>query len=98
MSLVKVVAIEPCNEYRPGENFETTERQARQMIARGLVKMAEPVRNKMALPVANKASPTPAAGRALRSSALPVAPASPATTARSSGTGRPRGRPRTSDE
>lgn len=87
MSMVRVIAIEPCNEYKPGDDFLTTERQAGQMIARGLVKMATPVANKMAQPTANKANPSPAAGQAAASSASPAAPASPRPTVQRSGAG-----------
>lgn len=95
MSMVRLVAVEPVNRYRPGEDFETTEREANLLVAKGLAKMAVPVtQNKMTGPTSNKANPSPAAGEAQQSSASQAARVSPPTTATPSATGRPRGRPR----
>lgn len=77
MSMVKMVAIEPCDSYHPGDEFEVPERQANQYETKGLAKRAAGHANKMATPVENKASPSPAAGRAAQPSASPAAPASP---------------------
>lgn len=87
MSLVKLMAIEPVNSHRPGDTFEAPEREANQLIQKGLAKMDAPVRNKMAQAPANKANPSPAAGRVQRSSASPVARASAKTTATRSNRG-----------
>lgn len=81
MSKVTVIAIEPCNNHKPGDEFDVSEREAGQLIARGLVKMKAPHSNKMAQPLSNKANPTKAAGGAQQSSASPAAQASPLTTA-----------------
>jgi hypothetical protein len=76
MSNVKVVAIEPVNGQTPGSRFEVSEREARQLIDKKLVKMDAPVSNKMKPQAENKANPSPAAGKAQTSSALPAARAS----------------------
>jgi len=98
MDQVKLIAIEPHDGHAPGDLYSTTERTAAKLIARRLAKMAVPIQNKMAAPVANKANPSPAAGEVQPSSALPVAQASHAMTAHSSGIGtsprRGPGRPR----
>lgn len=80
MSMVKMVAIEPCDSHHPGEEFEVPERQASQYETKGLAKRAAGHANKMATPVENKASPSPAAGGAAQPSASPAAPASPRKT------------------
>lgn len=93
---VKVIAIEPFNGKHPGAIVETSEREARELVAKGLAKMAVPVQNKMALPVANKSSPTCPAGVAQRSFASPAGRVSPSTTVQplpvgvKRGPGRPR--------
>lgn len=87
MSTVKVKAIEPCDGKNPGDVFSVSERQAQQLIGKGLVKMDGPVSNKMKAAPANKSRPSPAAGKAQPSSALPVARASRQTTAKPSGNG-----------
>ena len=73
MDQVKLVTIEPHDGHVPGELYTTTERTAAKLIARRLAKMAVPVQNKMALPHANKANPSLAAGEVQPSSASPVA-------------------------
>lgn len=87
MSLVKVQALDAFDGHQPGDFVEVPERQAQQLIQRGLAKMAGPVRNKMAQPVANKANPSQGAGKDQQSSASPVARASRKTTARRSASG-----------
>lgn len=81
MSMVRVIAIDGVNGHAPGADWEVTEREANQLLAKGLVKMAGPVENKMAAPVANKSNPSPAAGEVQRSSASPAARASAKKTA-----------------
>lgn len=81
MSKVNVVAIEPVNGHGPGARFEVSEREARQLEAKRLVKMDAPVSNKMKPQAENKANPSPAAGKAQTSSALPAARASARKTA-----------------
>lgn len=78
---VKLICIEPFNGHHPGSVIETSEREARELVAKGLAKMAVPVLNKMALPVANKANPTRPAGVVQRSFASPAGQVSPLTTA-----------------
>jgi hypothetical protein len=87
MSKVTVIAVEPCNTHRPGDEFDVSEREAEQLMAKGLVKMKAPHSNKMAAPLDNKANPTQAAGGARRSSASRAAQASLLTTASVSATG-----------
>lgn len=87
MSKVDVIALDACNQHRPGDKFEVTEREAEQLIKKGLVKMAGPHSNKMAPEAENKANPSKAAGKARQSSASPAAPASPRRTARQSAAG-----------
>jgi len=98
MDAVKVVAIESHDGHTPGESYTVTERTAAKLIARRLVKMAIPVRNKMAAPHPNKANPSPAAGGVQPSSVSPAAQVSHAMIAHSSGIGtlppRGPGRPR----
>ena len=89
MSLVRLIAVEPCNGHNPGEDFYATEREAKQLLQRRLVRMAVGSSNKMLPPPANKANPSPAAGEAPPSSASPAAPASVQTTAQLFGTGAP---------
>lgn len=84
MSQVRVIAIDAHDGYGPGEDYLTTERQARQLITRHLVKMAADIpRNKMMPAPLNKGSPPPLpdAGEVLPSSPSPAAPVSPPTTA-----------------
>lgn len=92
MSLVKIRALDAFDGHQPGDSIEVTERQAAQLIQKGLAKMDGPVRNKMAQAPANKANPSPAAGMEQQSSASQAAQASPKTTANTSATGRGRGR------
>lgn len=87
MSQVRVIAIDQHDGRAAGDDYLTTERQARQLVARGLAKMAADMpRNKMMPPPANKGSPAPLpdAGEAQRQPSSPAAPVSPPKTASSS--------------
>jgi len=90
MSKVKVTAIDSVNGFNPGEQFEVSEREARQMEEKGLVKMLGAVQNKMAPAPANKANPSKAAGEAPKSPASRAAQASKKTTAKKSVAGKPK--------
>jgi hypothetical protein len=98
MTTVTVTAIEPFNSHKPGEVFELTEREAKAAEAKGLVKMRVPVSNKMKVESENKQNPFMAGGEGAPLSASPAARVSRQTTAKPSGTGRPRGRPRKSSQ
>ena len=87
MSKIEMVAVEPVNNFKPGERFEVSEREGAQLESKGLAKMVAPPQNKMAPAPENKANPSPAAGEGKSSSASPAAPASPGTTAKQSGRG-----------
>jgi len=87
MSLVTLIAVEPCNGHNPGEDFQATEREAKQLLQRRLARMAVGSSNKMLPPPANKQNPSLAAGGAPLSSASPAAPASVQTTAQTSTAG-----------
>ena len=77
MSLVRVMAIEPCNNHRPGDMFECSEREAQELEGLGLVKMNLAPRNKMRQEAENKDNPpAPAAGAVVPWSASPAAQAS----------------------
>lgn len=92
MSLIKVIAIEPCNGMHPGQGFLVSEIEARELQAAGLVKMAAaPIANKMISgPQENKSlPPSPAAGVVAPSSVSPAARVSPVQTAKQSQRGRP---------
>lgn len=91
MSRVTVTAIEPCDSYRPGDQWEVSESRAAELEAKGLVKVARPVSNKMRQPLANKRNPSKVAGETQPSSASQAAQASPQTTANESENGVPRG-------
>lgn len=91
MSEVKLIAVEPHDGRNPGDKFSATDRQAAQLIGKGLAKMDGPISNKMAAPVANKSNPSPAAGRTQKSSASRAAPVSRKTTAKKSTAGAKRG-------
>lgn len=80
MTTVRVKAIEPCNEHKPGTVFEVSEREAAELHRMGLVKMAPAPVNKMKPDPKNKR----AVGKVQASSALPVAPVSQPTTAAAS--------------
>ncbi len=82
--MVTMIAIEPCNSVKAGSEFEVSEREAAQLVQRGLARMKGPAENKMAPAGENKANPTPAAGAAAGSSASPAGQASPKKTARGS--------------
>jgi hypothetical protein len=98
MSLIKVIALDSFDGFHPGDETDVPERQANQLVARGLAKMAAPPRNKMAPPALNKSSPTPAGGEDVQPFALPPAHLSQQATASLSGDGVPvkrgPGRPR----
>jgi hypothetical protein len=98
MSLVKVIAVDSFDGLHPGDETDVPERQANQLVARGLAKMAAPPRNKMAAPALNKSNPTPAVGEEIESFASPAGHLSPQTTVPSSADGVPvkrgPGRPR----
>jgi hypothetical protein len=80
--MVRVVAIEPHNTHGPGDDYLATEREARQLIAKRLVRMAiEAPRNKMLPPPLNKRNPSPDDGQGQPSSPSRRAPVSPPTTA-----------------
>jgi hypothetical protein len=84
MSKVNVIAVEPVNGNAPGSILEVSEHEAQQLVRKGLVKMQGPASNKMKATPENKANPSPAAGKAQKSSASPVARASQKTTAKKS--------------
>lgn len=84
---MELIAIEPHDGHTPGDRYEAPDRQAKQLIEKGLAKAAPAPRNKMAPSGANKANPSPAAGRARTSSASPAARRSPAKTSNASGSG-----------
>lgn len=87
---MKVIAIEPVNGKQIGEELEVSEREAQQMVDKGLVKMLGDVQNKMKAAPANKAAanPSKAAGEATTSSASRAARASVSKTAKKSGAGK----------
>lgn len=85
---VTVIAVEPFDGNQPGARVEVSERQAKQLIQKGLAKMQAPHSNKMKPAPENKANPSPAAGEARPSSASRAARASRQTTAKPSGRGR----------
>lgn len=87
MSKVEVIAIEPCNAHRPGTRFECGLSEARELEAKGLVKMHGPHSNKMRKAPLDKQNPSSAAGKEQRASASPAAQASTPQTARPSATG-----------
>lgn len=94
MSKVKVVAIEPFNGFGVGAIVEVSEREAAQLVQKRLARMAAPHSNKMRADREDKGDPSKAAGEAQQSSALRAAQASQQTTAKQSGNGKPRGRPK----
>lgn len=90
MTTITVTAIEPFNSHPPGDTFELTEREARQAIDKGLVKMLGPQSNKMLAEAANKGRsevPLKAAGEGTTSSASRAAPASRKRIVKPSGAG-----------
>ena len=88
MDSVKLIAIEPFDGNQPGQTLTVTERQADQLIAKGLAKKAAPEHaNKMKPAPENKANPLQAVGRGRTSSASPAARPSQSRTARQSGSG-----------
>ncbi len=84
---VTVIAVEPFDGNQPGARVDVSERQAAQLIGKGLAKMQAPHSNKMKLAPENKANPSQAAGEAQPSSALRAARVSPKTTATPSADG-----------
>lgn len=83
-----VTAIEPHDGYKPGSKYQASEQRAKELIAKGLVKMKGPSANKMQPENrSNKKSPTAAGGGASKSSASPAARASQKTTANKSASG-----------
>lgn len=87
MTKVFVKAIEPCDQYKPGDRFEVPEHRARELVQLGLCKMATPPSNKMARPASNKLAPSRAAGTVRTRSASPAAQVSPPKTAQPSADG-----------
>ncbi|WP_440221843.1 hypothetical protein ACQQ2N_12165 [Dokdonella sp. MW10] len=87
MTHVTMIAIEPCNSHRPGDSFSVPEREAEQLVRKGLAKINGPHENKMAPPGDNKANPTGTAGAATSSSASRAGRASPRKTAGASRAG-----------
>lgn len=87
MSTVQVIAVEPFDGHQPGAKVDVTERQAEQLIAKGLAKMSGPHSNKMKPAAENKACPSKAAGQGRTSSASPAARRSRSTTATASDDG-----------
>lgn len=81
---MRMIAIEPCNNAKPGDEFEAGDREAEQLERRGLAKIKGPSANKMANPGENKGNPTGAAGTDATSSASPAGRASTKPTARGS--------------
>lgn len=95
--MITVIAVEPVNGKHPGDTFEVSEIEARELHEAGLVKMhAQPAANKMLSgPTENKAlPPLPAAGVVAQQSASPAARVSHAQTARTSARGRAQPRKR----
>lgn len=82
--MVTMVAIEPCNNAKPGEEFEVGDREADALELKRLAKKKAPSENKMAAPGENKQNPTGDGGRAAPSSASRAGRASPKPTARGS--------------
>jgi len=87
MSKVEVIAIEPCNQHRPGTRFEVGLVEAKEMEAKGLVKMRGPQSNKMRTAPLDKQNPSKAVGAEKPASASPAVRASTPQTARSSASG-----------
>lgn len=91
---VNVLVIEPFNGNQPGETVSVTEREAAQLEAKGLVKMALGGKADKSLPgpKENKAHPLTPAGQVAQLSAPPAGQASQAKTQTPSRRGRPPGR------
>lgn len=87
MTKVKCIAIDQFDGLKPGDGREYPEKIAKELEAKGLVKMAGPPKNKMAQEPSNKKNPTQAAGKVKQSSASPAAQVSQKQTARRSVTG-----------
>lgn len=89
MSKVKVTALEPFNNFRPGDRFWLSEREAEQAQSKGLVTLVGGATADEPEPAATGTATRPprAAGRARQSSASPAARASRQRTAKQSGDG-----------
>lgn len=87
---VEVLAIEPCNNHKPGDRFKVSAWEAEQLVEKRLVKMISAHPNKMRAEPENKANPTSAAGEARTSSASQAALVSPSQIAPPRKRGRPR--------
>lgn len=87
MSSITMIAIEPCNNAKPGEEFVVGEREAAALEAKRLAKIKGPHENKMAPAGENKQNPTGDGGKAAPSSASQAGRASKTPTARKSGRG-----------
>lgn len=87
MSTVQVIAVEPFDGHQPGAKVDVTERQAEQLINKGLAKMSAPHGTKVKPPLANKARPSKAAGQGRTPSASPAARRSAQKTANKSDDG-----------
>jgi hypothetical protein len=89
----RVIAIEPHDGHMPGTEYPVGDKAARQLIEKGLAKMAgQPMHNKMlddstVTTKVDRRDPTGAAGEVLTSSASPAGQASPGTTSTSSDAG-----------
>ena len=97
-----MLAVEPCNENRPGDIFEAGEKEAAQLEKKGLAvranslayrepreKAAPQVANKMQPEPSNKARPTAPVGEDARSFASPAGLASQSPIAQPLRRGRP---------
>jgi len=73
MSTIQVIAIEPFDGNQPGATVTVSERQAEQLVVKGLAKVKGPHSTKVKPPLANKANPSKAAGQGRTSSASPAA-------------------------
>ena len=80
-------ALDTFDNRTEGEEFECSEHQAKQLIAKGLAKAGRVPQNKMAPPADDKRAPMPAAGEAQKSSASRAARVSRKTTAKPSDAG-----------
>jgi hypothetical protein len=92
MTSVRVIAIEPINGRAPGDDFETSEREAKKLVERRLVRLAidGAPNNKMRVPLKNKGTsgdPSGDDGQGQPSSQSPVAPVSDPKTSSSSESG-----------
>lgn len=86
---VEVMALEPCNNHKPGDRWMESAWHAEELVKKRLVKMVSAHPNKMRAPPENKANPIQAAGTVRTSSASPAAPVSPSATVQPRRRGRP---------